>query len=316
VTYDEFALFHENAEEWGLPFNGPPVVRRRDVEVSPGQTVSALVWGDEPPELVALHGGGQNAHTWDTFLLSLGVPAIAVDLPGHGHSSWRDDRDYWPWSNADAVAQVLDTLDVHPRAVVGMSLGGLTTIRLAAIRPDLVPCAVVVDVTPGVHHRAIEMTLEERGSTALIGGPKEYASFEEMVDATVALTPNRPRSAVRRGVLHNARATGDGRWRWRYDIGTGPDPDAAERDQTDAAAAGDGTPPDFVSLWDDVAALRMPLLLVRGGDSAFVLDEHVDELVARKPDTEIVVVPDAGHAVQSDQPLALRDEVRRFTGLA
>lgn len=316
VIYDEFGLYHENAEEWGLHFDGPPVVRRQHVEVAPGQTVSALIWGEEPPELVTLHGGGQNAHTWDTLLLSLGRPAIAIDLPGHGHSSWRDDRDYWPWSNADAVAHVLDTLDVRPHAVIGMSLGGLTTIRLGAIRPDLVPCAVVVDVTPGVHHRAIEMTLEERGSTALVGGPKEYGSFDEMVDATVAMTPNRPRSAVRRGVLHNAISIGDGRWRWRYDIGSGHGRAADGATPTDVADASGGTAPDFTSLWDDVAVVRMPLMLVRGGDSQFVLDEHVDELMARKPDAEVVVVPDAGHAVQSDQPLALRDHVCRFTGLS
>ena len=28
VPYDEFAYFHENAEEFGLPYDGPPVVRR------------------------------------------------------------------------------------------------------------------------------------------------------------------------------------------------------------------------------------------------------------------------------------------------
>jgi pimeloyl-ACP methyl ester carboxylesterase len=192
------------------------------------------------------------------------------------------------------VASVLDQMGVHPQAVVGMSLGGLTTIRLAAIRPDLVPRAVIVDVTPGVHTRAIEMTLEERGSTALIGGPKVYDSFEEMADATIALTPNRPASAVRRGVLHNARELDDGKWRWRYDIGT--------------RAEGDDEPRhgrDFVELWDDVSSLAMPVMLVRGGDSKFVLDDHEAEFRARKPDVRVEVVPSAGHAVQSDQPLVL-----------
>jgi esterase len=73
-----------------------------------GQTVSALVWGEHPPELVLLHGGGQNAHTWDTVALILGRPLLAVDLPGHGHSDWRADRDYGPWRNAEAVAAVIE----------------------------------------------------------------------------------------------------------------------------------------------------------------------------------------------------------------
>ena len=28
IAYDELALFHENAEEYGIPWNGPPVVAR------------------------------------------------------------------------------------------------------------------------------------------------------------------------------------------------------------------------------------------------------------------------------------------------
>ena len=85
-AYDEFGLFHENAAEYGLPYDGPPEVRRVDVEVSPGRAVSSLLWGNGPPELVLVHGGAQNAHTWDTVALALGRPLLAVDLPGHGHS--------------------------------------------------------------------------------------------------------------------------------------------------------------------------------------------------------------------------------------
>ncbi len=43
--YDEFGLFHENAAEYGLPYDGPPEVRRVDVAVSPGRAVSSLRWG-------------------------------------------------------------------------------------------------------------------------------------------------------------------------------------------------------------------------------------------------------------------------------
>ena len=86
IEYDEFGLFHENAEEYGLPFAGRPVVRRVAVEVDGGRRVSALVWKTDEPELVLLHGGAQNAHTWDTVALALDRPLVAVDLPGHGHS--------------------------------------------------------------------------------------------------------------------------------------------------------------------------------------------------------------------------------------
>ena len=34
VEYDEFGLFHENAQEFGIPFDRPPVMRRA-TEVDP-----------------------------------------------------------------------------------------------------------------------------------------------------------------------------------------------------------------------------------------------------------------------------------------
>ena len=86
VEYDEFGLFHENAAEYGIPYDGPPTVRREDIRFDDGRHLSALVWGDAEPELVFLHGGAQNAHTWDTVALALGRPLVCVDLPGHGHS--------------------------------------------------------------------------------------------------------------------------------------------------------------------------------------------------------------------------------------
>src|SRR3546814_15850690 len=85
VAYDEPGLFHETAAEYGLPFDDAPVVRREAVEVEPGRSLSALVWGGGDPEVVLLHGGGQNAHTCDTVAMALRPRRLlAIDRPGHG----------------------------------------------------------------------------------------------------------------------------------------------------------------------------------------------------------------------------------------
>ena len=91
-TTTSSGCFDENAAEYGLPFARPPAVRRVFAEVAPGRRLSALAWQDSDPELVLLHGGAQNAHTWDTVAMALGRPLVAIDLPGHGHSDGPGDR--------------------------------------------------------------------------------------------------------------------------------------------------------------------------------------------------------------------------------
>lgn len=288
--YDEFGLLHENAQEWGLPAT-PPMAARRTVALPDGD-LSYIAWGEGDPEIVFLHGGGQNAHTWDTVVLALGRPAVAIDLPGHGRSYRRADRNYGPWANASAVEAAMTRIAPAARGVVGMSLGGATLTRLAAIRPDLVRHAVLVDVTPQINDPSRPLTTEERGSVSLVGGSPTFESFEAMAEATIRLSPLRPAAAVRRGVRHNAYRLPDGKWRWRYDLfGERPVPT--------------GNWSDFTPLWWDVDRITIPTMFLRGALSPFIRDEDVAELTKRLPSVRVEVVEGAGHAIQSDQPLEL-----------
>jgi pimeloyl-ACP methyl ester carboxylesterase len=291
VEYDEFGLFHENAEEYGIPWRGPPEVRRESVEVDDGRRVSALRWGERAPEVVLMHGGAQNAHTWDTVALALDRPLVAIDLPGHGHSDWREDHSYWPDDNADGVASAIRQLAPDARLVVGMSLGGLTSIALAARHPDLVPRLVLVDVTPGVDREKASPV------AAFIAGPERFDTFDEILERTVAFNPTRTVSSLRRGILHNARENEDGSWTWRYD--------------RVRLTEGESIP-DFGVLWDDVSKLTMPLMLVRGADSGVVGDEDVAELRRRQPAVRVETVAGSGHSVQGDQPVELTRLIESF----
>ena len=210
VPYDEFGLFHENAAEYGIAYEGPPEVRRVGVEVAPGRTLSSLVWGSATPELVLVHGGAQNAHTWDTVALALGRPLLAVDLPGHGHSDGGADGSLSLAGNGRDLAAVVAELAPHARGVVGMSLGGVSSIALASHAPELVRALVLVDVTPGVN--------EEKAApiTNFVNGPASFDSFDELLARTIEHNPGRTESSLRRGILHNAVQREDGTWVWRY----------------------------------------------------------------------------------------------------
>lgn len=296
-VYNEFALLSENAAEYDLlvPQHGLP--RRVDVPVD-GRTVSVIEWGDvrpgQAPTYLFVHGGAQNAHTWDTVLVALGAPsALCVDLPGHGRSEWRDDGDYSPRTNAAALAGVLDAYGA-PALVVAMSLGGLSALALAALRPDLVRRLVLVDITPGVDAE------KSAQIHAFIAGPQTFDTFADLFDRTQQFNPTRTPTSLRRGILHNAHRRDDGTWEWNYD----------RRRMTEITA--DAAALEMAALWDAVTTAGDRLLLVQGVESPVVDDADIDELLRRRPDADVLRMEGAGHSVQGDRPVELAGVVADF----
>jgi len=289
VPYDEFSMFEDNADEFGITLTAPPVVRRASVEVEPGRSLSALVWGDAPAEFVLIHGGAQNAHTWDTVALALGRPLVALDLAGHGHS------DPMPASStldhaagARDVAIAIRLLAPEARVVAGMSLGGLTTLALYAHAPELVRRIALVDITPGV-------TGEKSAAiAAFVNGPAGFDSFDDILARTIEHNPTRSERSLRRGVLHNAIQLEDGTWAWRH---------ARGRDVERSASSAS---PDFAALWDVVSSVTVPLLMARGMREQSVVDDADEaELLRRCPHARIEHFADAGHSIQGDMPVEL-----------
>src|SRR6476661_1886481 len=124
VEYDEFGLFHENAEEFGLPYDGPPTVRREFVDLPDGRKLSALVWGTSDPEYVFLHGGAQNAHTWDTVAMAINRPLVAIDLPGHGHSDGPNEATGGQLAAESLAADVAAGVDGEKSKVIADFING------------------------------------------------------------------------------------------------------------------------------------------------------------------------------------------------
>ena len=295
IDYDELGLFHENAEEWGLVLDGPPLVRRDAATLDDGRSISGLIWGGTSPRLVLLHGGAQNAHTYDTLALALGGDLAALDLPGHGHSDGPSGAGINPAAHADDIAAAIASLCSPPVTLVGMSLGGLVAIELAARHPALVERLVLIDITPGV--------TGEKSShiTDFINGPAGFASFDELLERTIAFNPTRSVSSLRRGILHNAVQLDDGTWVWRW-----------ARHRT--LGEGRVSAPPASDLWESLAQLEVPIMLVRGMAAGSVVDDADEAKLAEvQPTARIERVDGAGHSVQGDQPLVLAELLTSFT---
>jgi len=302
IGYDEFGLFHENAEEYGLPFDHPPVVRRESAAVDGARRLSALAWGEGEPELVLVLGGALYAPTWDTVAMALDRPLVAVDLPGHGHSDGcgaRRGGSLDAQGNAADVAAALRRLAPGAEAVVGMSLGGLTTIALAKVAPELVRSIVLVDVLPGVRGPRSRHIID------FVDGPPTFASLDELLERTAAFNPNRSLSSLRRGIMHNAQQQADGTWVWRWARHGTPLPSGTrELDSSDSL---------FDELWESLSSVAVPLLLARGMRPDSVLgDDDEAELRRRLPSARVVHFDDGGHSLQGDTPIALAALIEEF----
>jgi pimeloyl-ACP methyl ester carboxylesterase len=233
-----------------------------------------------------VHGGAQNAHTFDTVALAMGRPLLAVDLPGHGHS------DPAPRGNADSqghardLAALCGALGLAHLPIAGMSLGGIVAMLATAGAPQLASRLAMIDITPGVTDEKAHRI------TAFVNGPKAFADLDELVARTIEHNPTRSEQSLRRGVLHNAVQQDDGTWVWRHQQHAPPE-SPAER-------------PDTTALWAALAAVAVPTMLVRAmGPGSVVDDADESEFLRVQPAGAVVHVENSGHSIQGDQPLEL-----------
>lgn len=306
---DEFSFLAEQASDAGIDA-ALPRGERLSLALADGRTLSALRWAPEAtpasPVVTFLHGAGLNAHTWDTTILALGLPALAIDLPGHGDSSWRDDMAYVARVLAPDVAAGMAEWTDRPQVLVGQSLGGLTAAAVAAAHPDLVSRLVVIDITPGVDPSAGPQQIRE-----FFAGPTDWASRDELVDRALAFgLGGGTRRKAERGVFFNSRVRPDGRVEWKHHFAH------LAAAAAGAAAGAAEAPADAVSAvlgeagWEDLTGVDAPTTLIRGSHG-YVTPEDATEFTRRRPQASVVVL-DSGHNVQEDAPLELGPLLREL----
>lgn len=285
LAADEFQFLEGDAQRVGA--QTIPEVRREFVETGDGD-ISLLRFGTTSPKFSFLHGAGLNAHTFDPTILRLDAPSLTFDLPGHGRSAWREDARYHPEYLSAAVAQALQTATDSPQILVGHSLGGLTSLAVAAEHPQLIRHVVIVDITPGISPGDGGETIRE-----FISGQKTFASVDEIIDRAIAFGIGHDRDALRRGITLNTRMRPDGTLEWTHHL---------------AHATGEMLAPDYAALWDAVNRIHdsgIQMTLVRGTEG-MVQDALVAEWTERASFAPVITI-EAGHNIQEHNPVGLAD---------
>lgn len=257
-----------------------------DVPVD-GRSVRVYEWtaqGSRPTRSVLLiHGMGANAHWWDHIapqLMSPDVQVLAVDLAGHGRSSHCDAYTMPRWS--DDVLTVCAERAVGRPVLVGHSAGGRVAWTAAVSRGSQLRGVVLVDTA----------LLDGTSRTAPLGPSRRptssrrvYPSREEIIERFRTLPPQRlVLPYVRRHIAESSIERVAGGWRWLHD----------ERIYSRARSA---------ELIPDVLDFPFVFLRCENGST----DPWIGELLRERlgEQTPVFEIPDAGHHVMLDQPLAL-----------
>ncbi len=243
--------------------------------------------GDGLP-LVFLHGAMGRGACWATVMAALAPRhrCIALDQRGHGRSG----KPLHAYEREHFVAdleQAVDALHLTRFALIGHSTGALNAWVYAARHPERVAGLVIED-----------MHASGRGPSEVESWRKWLQSwplpFTTKLDATTHFARMRPSLAGYFAELFEERQ--DGWW-----------PVFSNETILETIAANEGN-----DWWEELAAVACPTLLVKGGDSDYLVQAEAERMASTLNNGRLVVVPGANHTVHVDQPEAYVQVVGEF----
>ena len=258
------------------------------VTSSDGARIHYEVHGAGAPVLLIM-GLGSNAYGWYRTIpwLSPHYQVIAFDNRGTGRSDVPAGAYSIDQMAADAGA-VLDAVGHVSAHIVGASLGGMIAQRFALTFPDRLRSLVLVCTTPGGQHavRAADDVL----SALMQGGEDPSTVYRRNAwflysDTTRTAFPER----IEEDLVY------------RNKIPTVP---AGYLGQLQAAMGHDA--------WDALPSIAAPTLVVHGDADVLIPTDNGRLLAERIAGSELVIIPAAGHMLQSDGGDAIRDAVLAF----
>lgn len=246
--------------------------------------IAYFEWGDPANDevLVCVHGLTRRGRDFDALAQAMAdrYRVICVDLPGRGQSDWfAVAADYQPATYLQGIAALLARLDVEQVDWLGVSLGGLLGMMLAAQPKTPIRKLVLDDIGSYVGVEALQR---------IAAYVSDYPAFDDLDSLEVYLREVCAPYGLgtdaewKHLVTYGSRRDENGAWRMHYD------PKLAE-----PFKEGFSEP---VSLWPLWAMIQAPVLLLRGGLSDILSAETAAEMVAKKPGTALVEFAGVGHA--------------------
>jgi pimeloyl-ACP methyl ester carboxylesterase len=248
--------------------------------------------GPSSQTLVLVHGGGANAHWFDLVgpVLARYCRVLAVDLRGHGDSSWAEPpiytfeahmQDLWALFQAEHLAAPL---------LMGHSMGGILLTQYTGTRPQEVGALIVCDSRPVYSEEAADL-LQQMGQRP----GREYPTLEEYI-AHFHIRPDglRAPQAVHHYIARSAaRQLPSGTWMHKIDRRV-----YAQR-----------TSMNTLPFWQHITC---PALVLRAEHSSRLTPALLQQICEVCPHMEWANVAGAGHHLMLDQPEQTAILVRAF----
>ncbi len=249
----------------------------------------------DAPVLVLLHGFTGSTATWAKFQAQWGddLTTVAIDAMGHGKSSVPNDFNRYTMANGIAdIVDVLDKLNIPHCFLLGYSMGGRMALHMALNALHRIQGLILESATAGIR------TEEEK--QARLQADEKWATLLEKqgIEAFVEHWEQLPLFATQRSLSVEI-------WEAQRE--------RRLRNSTRGLAAslrGAGTAAQD-NLWGQLPTLSVPTLLIAGElDTKFTGIAH--EMHPLIPNSELVIVPDVGHAVHLEAPDTFATLVRRY----
>ncbi len=268
-----------------LPSLDPPVDRAdppatsRFVEAN-GIAVHVAEAGAGPP-LVLLHALGWDHRQWEHHFAHYAARyhVLAVDVRGHGKTTVAPGP-YTLELFRDDLLATFDALGIAKAAVVGFSLGGMIAQYFTAVAPERVAALALISTVCRTDP-ALRQMMEERIAANQAKGPRAAA---ETVVRTLFSEPFREAEPE---FLEKFYA-------WR--VASPQDPIFESMRATFA-----------LDICNALPAFKMPCMVVAGGADAATTPDNVARLAEAIPGATFQTIPDSGHLIPIEQPVAFRD---------